>query len=30
MLETDSSRYQRAIQNVKAEQEKAERLKEQL
>ena len=30
MLEPDSSRYQRAIQNVKAEQEKAERLKEQL
>lgn len=30
MLESDSSRYQRAIQNVKLEQEKAERLKEQL
>jgi len=30
MLETDSSRYQRAIRNVKTEQEKAERLKEQL
>jgi tetratricopeptide (TPR) repeat protein len=30
MLEPDSSRYQGAIQNVKAEQEKAEKLKEQL
>ena len=30
LLEPDSSRYQNAIRNVKAEQEKAERLKEQL